>query len=254
MLLMFVLAGAMVGSFLNVCIYRIPQERSVLKPGSACPKCGDPIRFYDNIPVLGYFFLKGKCRSCHQKISLQYPLVELISTFVTIFIYVSYGFSFQAFVYIIFVYLLIVVTFIDLQQMIIPDILVLLLILTGITNLFNNGNAIEWKEPIVGLFLYGGFLYLIGEAGKLILNKDAMGLGDVKLGAAVGLFLGWKMSLVSLFLAFVSGSVIGISGMAMGSITRGQQIPFGPYIALGTVMTLFFGESILNLYLGFILL
>ena len=146
-----------------------------------------------------------------------------------------------------------VITFIDLDHMIIPDKLVLLMLLTAITNLLNVSNGIEWKEPIVGLFLYGGFLYLIGEAGKLILNKDAMGFGDVKLGAAVGLFLGWKMSLVSLFLAFGSGSVIGIAGMAMGSITRGQQIPFGPYIALGTVMTLFFGESILNFYLGFIL-
>ncbi|SVD56161.1 uncharacterized protein METZ01_LOCUS409015, partial [marine metagenome] len=113
MLLMFVLAGAMMGSFLNVCIYRIPQERSVLKPGSACPKCGDPIRFYDNIPVLGYFLLKGKCRSCHQSISLQYPLVELISICVTVFIYVNYGLSFKAIVYIVFVYLLIVVAFID---------------------------------------------------------------------------------------------------------------------------------------------
>lgn len=251
MLVYSVLFGAIMGSFLNVCIYRIPLEGSIMRPGSTCPKCNSKIPFYDNIPVISYLVLKGKCRSCSQPISLRYPLVEILTAGLTTAVATVFGMTLLGGVYIIFIYILIVITVIDLDHMIIPDRLVGFGLITGIAAIFLGVIEIGWKEAFMGSFVYGGFLYFAGMVGKRIFKKEAMGMGDVKLGAMMGFLLGWKMSVMSLYLSFLVASIVGLTVIITGQLSKGDRIPFGPFLAVGTVLVIFFGQTILEIYLSF---
>ena len=252
MLIIAALFGAVIGSFLNVCIYRIPEERSILKPGSACPNCSSTIRFYDNIPVLSYLVLKGKCRSCDQIISPRYPMVELLTAGFTSAAAAVFGITPLGGIYLILIYVLIVITVIDLDHMIIPDTLVGLGLITGITAILLGAIDIGWKDAFMGAFIFGGFLYVVALVGKIIFKKEAMGMGDVKLGIMMGLFLGWKMSIMSLYVSFLVASFVGLATLVTGKLKKGDRIPFGPFLAIGTILVMFFGQAILELYISVI--
>ena len=252
MLIIAALFGAVIGSFLNVCIYRIPEERSILKPGSACPNCSSTIRFYDNIPVLSYLVLKGKCRSCDQSISIRYLLVELLTSGFSATVAAVFGMTSLGVVYLVLIYILIVITVIDLYHMIIPDILVGLGLITGITAILLGVIDIGWKDAFIGALFFGGFLYAVALVGKIIFKKEAMGMGDVKLGIMMGLFLGWKMSIMSLYVSFLVASFVGLVTIVTGQLKKGDRIPFGPFLAIGTILVMFFGQAILEFYISVI--
>ena len=252
MLVISALFGAVIGSFLNVCIYRIPEERSILKPGSSCPKCRNRIRIYDNIPVFSFLLLKGKCRSCDQIISPRYPMVELLTAGFTSAAAAKFGITPLGGIYLILIYVLIVITVIDLDHMIIPDRLVGLGLITGIVAIVVGVIEIEWQDAFFGALLYGGFLYLVGLVGKIIFQREAMGMGDVKLGIMMGLFLGWKMSIMSLYISFLVASAVGLTAIITSRLNKRDRIPFGPFLAVGTVLVIFFGQRIIELYISII--
>ena len=245
--------GSVIGSCLNVCIYRIPQNIAIARPRSYCPKCSNPIRALDNIPIISFIILKGRCRNCDKKIRLQYPAVELLTALLTIAVVWKFDFTILTIFYLSLVYILITISFIDLEHMIIPDGLVLAAALLGLMALIFNILPIGWMESAYGALLYGGGLALAGYAGKLIYKMETMGWGDVKLALVMGLCLGWIMSIVSLVLSVLIATFYIVLGMAAGRLTRKQMIPFGPFLALGTVISFLWGTEILGLYLQLVL-
>ena len=245
--------GSVIGSFLNVCIYRIPQNIAIARPRSYCPKCSKPIRALDNIPIISFVILKGRCRNCDKKIRLQSPAVELLTALLTIAVVLKFDFTILTIFYLSFIYILITISFIDLEHMIIPDSLVFAAALLGLMALIFNILPIGWMESAYGALLYGGGLALAGYAGKLIYKMETMGWGDVKLALVMGLCLGWIMSIVSLVLSVLIATFYIVLGMAAGRLTRKQMIPFGPFLALGTVISFLWGTEILGLYLQLVL-
>ena len=248
--------GAVFGSFLNVCIYRLPRSLSIVKPGSFCPNCRKPIEWFDNIPFFGYLVLRGRCRRCHKKISPRYVLVELLTASLFLALYLRFGLSAAFFIFGLFVLGLLLVTFIDWEHYLIPDLVVYPGIVLGL--LFNflfpqmaSSSATPLfavKEAAIGILVGGGFLYLIALVGQFILKKEAMGGGDIKLLAMIGAFLGWKGVLVSIFFGSLIGAVISILLIFIGLKKRTDYIPFGPYLSLGGVIALFYKGS---LFLGY---
>ena len=238
--------GLVIGSFSTVCIYRLPRNESIVFPGSHCPRCSYPIEWHDNIPLISYIILKGKCRSCAEKISLQYPLVEFLTASLYLFLFYFYGLQLRTVVYMVFCSALVIIAFIDLKEKIIPDVISLPLTALGFLSSFVLKN-ISPLNSLLGILAGGGSLYLIAIAGTYIFRKEAMGGGDIKLSAMVGAFLGWQLALLSLFIGFLLGSVIGIIVLMK---TKGEirDVPFGPFIALGTLIALFFGQGILDWY------
>ena len=247
--LIFIL-GLIVGSFSNVCIYRIPRNESIIYPASHCPKCRSNISPKDNIPLLSYILLKGRCRNCKSKISIQYPIVELLTGLTYLIIYLIYGLSIQTLIYIILSSALIIIAFIDLNEEIVPDVISLPGIVIGFIISFFIP-YISYINSALGVFVGGGIILIIGLAGSVIFKKEAMGGGDVKLAAMIGAFLGWKYIIISLFLGFFTGALAGIFLIASKIKSREDAIPFGPFIVLGSFITLFWGEKIISWYLGF---
>ena len=245
--------GSVIGSFLNVCIYRIPQNIAIARPRSYCPKCSNPICALDNIPIISFVMLKGRCRNCDKKIRLQDPAVELLTALLTMAVVWKFDFTILTIFYLSLIYILITISFIDLEHMIIPDGLVLAAALLGLMALIFNILPIGWMESAYGALLYGGGLALAGYAGKLIYKMETMGWGDVKLALVMGLCLGWIMSIVSLVLSVLIATFYIVLGMAAGRLTRKQMIPFGPFLALGTVISFLWGTEILGLYLQLVL-
>ena len=241
--------GSVIGSFLNVCIYRIPQNIAISRPRSYCPKCSNPICALDNIPIISFIILKGRCRNCDKKIRLQYPAVELLTALLTIAVVWKFDFTILTIFYLSLVYILITISFIDLEHMIIPDGLVLAAALLGLMALILNILPIGWPDSAYGALLYGGVMAGVGYVGKLVYKMDALGGGDVKLAGVLGLYLGWKMSMISLLLAFLVAALFVVVGLAVGRLSRKQLIPFGPFLAMGAIMTLFWGEQLFNWYL-----
>lgn len=242
--------GLLIGSFLNVCIYRLPRGESIVFPSSHCPSCNKPVKPYDNIPVLSFIFLRGKCRSCGVPISWQYPMVELLHGLGYVFILYQFGVSLQTLVYSLFFSSLVVVTFIDLSHQIVPDVITLpgmvLGLIAGSTIL-----PLGALRSFVGLALGGGLFYLIAVLSIAVLKKEGMGGGDIKLIAMIGAFIGWKGMLLTIFLAAVSGSVSGLLLIFLKGRNRSEPIPFGPFLALGALVSLFWGSEILGWYLQF---
>jgi len=239
--------GLVIGSFSNVCIYRLPRNESLVRPGSHCPQCSKPIPFYDNIPIISYLLLKGKCRYCGQSIPPQYPIVELATGLFYLALYLFYGLQPIAIVYMLLCTLLIIISFIDLRERIIPDVLSVPFIIIGFAFSFFLRN-INPLDSLLGILAGGGSLLLIAIVGSKLFKKEAMGGGDIKLAAMLGAFLGWQLTLLSLFLGFFVGSVIGVLIMVT-SKNKNDVIPFGPFIALGAMISMFWGQAILHWYL-----
>jgi leader peptidase (prepilin peptidase)/N-methyltransferase len=250
--------GALIGSFLNVCIYRIPQGLSIIRPSSRCPACGTPIKVYDNIPILSYMLLLGKCRTCGAKLSVRYPLVEFLNAALYVFLFYRFGpgSPWVLFSYALFVSSFIVIFFIDLDHQIIPDGItlpgILLAVVLGSTVLpdpFSRSELLGFKTSIIGFLAGGGSFYLIAIAGKSVLKKDAMGGGDIKMMAMVGGLLGWKGVLLTTFCGSLFGSIIGVSLILVKGREWGSRIPFGPYLVTGALISLFWGQDIFMWYL-----
>jgi len=248
-ILIFIL-GLIVGSFSNVCIYRVPRNESIIYPASHCPKCRSKIKPFDNIPLLSFILLKGRCRNCKSKISIQYPIVELLTGLMYLIIYLIYGLSVQTLIYIILSSALIIIAFIDLNEQIVPDVISLPGIVIGfILSFFVT--YISFINSALGVVVGGGIILIIGLGGSVIFKKEAMGGGDVKLAAMIGAFLGWRYIVISLFLGFFLGALAGIFLILSKIKSREDTVPFGPFIVLGSFITLLWGEKIISWYIGF---
>ena len=246
------LFGAVVGSFLNVVILRLPSDdQSIVFPGSHCPKCGTDLHWYENIPLLSYIALGGKCRSCKTRISAQYPVVELCMAVLSMALYNRFGISFELFLYFIFLAALLVIIFIDIHHQIIPDVISLPGIIIGFAGSFFNP-LVSWQQSGLGILIGGGILYAIAFGYYLLTKRDGMGGGDIKLLAMIGAFLGWQSLLYVVFASSLTGSIIGIAAMFIQGKGGRTRIPFGPFLALSAMSYLFFQEIIFkfwNLYL-----
>lgn len=238
--------GACVGSFLNVCIYRLPRHLSLVKPRSRCPKCEVPIRWWDNIPILSFILLRAKCRNCGERISLQYPLVEFLTAALFLLIYRSTGLTVLFVAYAVFSALLIVAFFIDLSHLIIPDRITIPGMVLGVTFAALTGRL---RGSLLGIVVGAGILLCAAYLGKLVYKKEVMGYGDVKLAAMVGAFLGWQLLLLTMFLSFLSGAVIGLILIVLRKKTMASTVPFGPFISGSALFTLIYGERLLAWYL-----
>ena len=266
--------GAIVGSFLNVVIHRVPNEESVVFPNSACPKCRQPIKPYDNLPILSWLILGGKCRNCQEKISPRYPAVEFLTALLFVLVFWQIGFNLFLPVALIFVAAMVALIFIDAEHMILPNVityplLVFSLLVRLIFPLFISAEYFTdlnsapltyfqgypvWLVSLIGAvlggLLGGGSLWLIGEIWKRLRGVDAMGLGDVKMMFGVGALLGWKLTFLSIFLGAFSGAVAGIFVIYSQKEKDFQaQIPFGVFLGLGSVTALLFGEQMIDWYL-----
>ena len=251
------LAGAAIGSFLNVCIYRLPREQSVINPSrSYCPHCKHLIAWFNDIPLVSYLVLRARCRHCHKPIHWRYPVVEAASGLLTVAVLQRFSDTpVVGFIYLIFVWGLLVSSFIDLEHQIIPDeislggLVVGLLASTAYPPL--HGMSSPWQSlwySAMGAVAGGGSIYLIGLLGNFIFRRESMGGGDVKLLAMVGSILGWKLTLLAFFIAPFFGSVVGI----ILKVREGAEIiPYGPFLSLGSIVALLWGDRIL-VYLGFI--
>ena len=242
--------GLAVGSFSNVCIYRIPRNESIIYPASHCPKCRSNISPKDNIPLLSYILLKGRCRNCKSKISIQYLIVEFLTGSIYLIIYLTYGLSVQTLIYIILSSALIIIAIIDLNEQIVPDVISLPGIVIGFIISFFVP-YISFINSALGVVVGGGIILIIGLGGSVIFKKEAMGGGDVKLAAMIGAFLGWRYIIISLFLGFFLGALAGIILILLKIKSREDVVPFGPFIVLGSFITLLWGEKIITWYIGF---
>lgn len=244
--------GLLIGSFLNVCIYRIPKGESVVLPPSHCTNCGNEIKWYDLVPVISYIFLRGKCRYCKEEISLRYPFIELITGVIFLALYIEYGLSFTFLKYIILVVFLIVIGMIDFDTTdvyfsttISGSVTGAILVMVGF--FYSHGSFSADIVPyILGAAVGGGTIAII------ILITGGMGWGDAEICLLCGIFLGFKYTLVMLFLAFIIGAVIGIILVITKRKSRKDYIPFGPFIALAGIISILFGEKLFVWYMAII--
>ena len=240
--------GAIVGSFLNVCIWRIPEEKSILFPSSHCPKCQKPIRPFDNIPILSWLILRGRCRDCGEPISPRYPLVELLTAVLSLAIFWKYDVSLQYLSAFLFTASLVVITFIDLDHQIIPDVISL----PGIPVFFLLAvffMGVGFVESLLGILIGGGFLYLIAVGYEMLTKREGMGGGDIKLLAMIGAFLGWKSLFFVVFISSILGALVGIVLIMIHGKDMKYAVPFGPFLSIAAVMYLFVGTHMTHLFL-----
>jgi len=262
------LFGLIIGSFLNVCILRIPADKSIVLPASSCPKCGKEIAAYDNIPVLSWLFLGGKCRHCKTKISAMYPAVELLTGVLFLASYLVFGPTVEALKWAIFAALLVVLTITDLRERILPNevnffglgIGLLLSIFTKpidgtalwIANRWFDypppQAAISFADAALGALAGSGLLWIVAEGYFRVRGREGMGLGDVKMMAAVGAFLGLKRTMMTVLAGSLLGSVIGIFLIAVSKKGRDYELPFGTFLGLGALLIVFFGTPALHWY------
>jgi len=263
------LFGAIVGSFLNVCIFRIPLGKSLISPSSRCPQCKIAIKAYDNIPILSYFLLGGKCRSCKAPISPRYPLVETMMALFSVFLMLKFGLSASFFISFILISSLVVVSFIDLDHRIIPDTISLPGIILGLLASFmkpagqndflvrfvfrtvKGGINMATLDSLLGIFIGGGLLYAVAVLFYWVTKKEGMGGGDVKLLAMIGAFLGWTSTVFTIVVSSLIGSIVGVALMVAKGADSKYAIPFGPFLSMGAVIYLFFGREIIRWYLHF---
>ena len=244
--ILFAVLGAAIGSFLNVLIHRLPEEQSIVFPASRCPRCGRAIRFYDNIPVLSYILLRGRCRDCGEKIALRYPLVEAITAAFSLLLFWKYGVTFQWLVSFAFVCALIVITFIDLDHQIIPDVISL----PGIPIFFLAAvfvMKLRFLDAFLGFLIGGGVLYGIAFVYELLTKREGMGGGDIKLLAMIGAFLGWQSLLFVLLFSSLLGAVVGIAVMLAKGQDMKYAVPFGPFLSAAAAAYIFIGDAVMRL-------
>ena len=241
------LAGLCIGSFLNVCIHRLPLKQSVVHPGSRCPDCGYALRWYDNVPVISYVALRGRCRSCSRPISLQYPLVEIVTAVIFVAHWYAFGPSVLLPVRLAFACALIVLFMIDLEHQILPDVITLPGIVSGVI-----ASVFLPPGPLMsglGVVAGGGLLWAIAEAWYRLRKVEAMGFGDVKMLAMVGAWLGVKMVLLTFVLSSMLGGVIGAVLIGSRRADMATRVPFGTMLAVGALVASMYGESLLSWYL-----
>lgn len=241
--------GAVVGSFLNVCIYRIPVGHSIVSPGSRCPQCHAAIRWYLNVPIISWLVLRGRCANCHTRIPLRYPLVEGLTGLLFLLVFYRFGWHVVTPIFWLFAAALVVVTFIDLDHQIIPDVISLPGIPIGFLCSFFIP-WVGWFDSLLGIIVGGGSLYLIAIGYKALTKKEGMGGGDIKLLAMIGAFLGWKAILPVIFISSLLGSLVGVPLMLMKKADGKLAIPFGPFLAIGAVTFLLFGPILIRWYLS----
>ena len=237
------LFGICIGSFLNVVIYRLPMNRSVVHPGSCCPHCGNPVRFYDNIPLLSWLILFGVCRDCGAAISSRYFYVEALTGVLTLLVITTHGLTVVAILYAILVWILVAVAMIDLDFQIIPDELSIGGLLVGI--LASYFLPVGLSGALFGALVGGGVFYVLA-----ILYPGGMGGGDIKLMAAIGAFVGWKFALLTIFVGSALGAIVGIIAMIAFKKGRKSRIPFGPFLSTGGIAAILWGGPIIEWYLS----
>lgn len=262
------LFGLIIGSFLNVCILRIPSGKSIVKPASACPKCGAPIRSYDNIPVLSYLLLGGKCRSCKKKVSSLYPLVELLTGLLFIACYRAFGLTPEALKWAVFSGIMVVLVFTDLRERVLPDAVnytglalgLLLSVFTAPTDgtaswlanrLFDFPPPAPVLSVVDGLFgaaLGSGMLWLVSEAYFRLRHREGMGLGDVKMMLMAGAFLGLKRTLLTILAGSILGSILGLAVILARRKDANYELPFGTFLGMAALLVVFFGTPVVNWY------
>lgn len=262
LLYVFVL-GACFGSFLNVCIYRLPRELSIVKPRSFCPYCSRLIHWYDNIPLVSYFALKGRCRFCARRISFRYVAVEFLTAVLTVLVYqhaAAGGLGpYEIFMRILLTYALIVLSVIDLDFYIIPNEITYSGFVIGTLHSLISPGHIGEDSAWTGLFtamhgaiIGGGSLWLVGWMAKLLMKKEAMGMGDVKLMAMAGAWLGWKGAVGSIMLASIIGSIVGLALVSLKRLRLESRVPFGPFLALGIFVFMMWGDALVAWYVEFV--
>ena len=237
-LMILFLFGSSIGSFLNVVIFRLPKNMSLFFPGSHCFSCKKPVRFFDNIPIFGYFILRGKCRNCKEGFSSRYALVELFTGLITCVLFYLYGFSQYFFIYTFLTYALIAITFIDLDHLIIPNGFIILGLISLVIVYYFDLSPLPWEDGVTGAFIFGGFLFFLGVLGEFFLKKESIGFGDVKLGLVIGGLIGVGSSILALYLSFFTAGVAIIILMVSKKLDTSNPIPFGPYISAGTLLTI----------------
>jgi leader peptidase (prepilin peptidase) / N-methyltransferase len=264
------LFGLLIGSFLNVCIVRIPAGKSIVLPASACPKCGAPIKPYDNIPVVSYLLLGGKCRGCRTKISPMYPLVELLNGALYLVCYLAFGMTIETLKWSIFSSLLLILVFTDLRERILPDVINY----TGfaialVLSLFvppSDGSAqwianhyfafpppmpvISLADAIFGAAFGSGILWIISEGYFRLRKREGMGLGDVKMMLMAGAFLGLKRTVLTILLGSILGSIIGVAFIAIRRKGTDYELPFGTFLGAGALIVVFYGTPFVNWYMS----
>ena len=244
-LIFVILLGLAVGSFLNVCIYRLPKGLSIVYPPSSCPKCGKKLSLLDLIPVVGYVLLLGRCRNCKEEISFVYPLVEMLTAIFFALLYIKFSFSLDLLFYAIFASLLIVISFIDIETMEIPEVLIWIGCAFGI--LFSVLRA-DIVDSFIGAALGFSLIYLISKAAAWVLKREAMGEGDALLALMIGATLGGLGVLVSLYFAFLVGGVIAVVLLLLKKKNIGEEVPLGPMMAAGAMMFIFCGKVFVDWY------
>jgi leader peptidase (prepilin peptidase)/N-methyltransferase len=265
------LFGLAVGSFLNVCIARLPLRESIVTPRSRCPGCRKPISAYDNIPILSYVLLGGRCRSCRKPISVRYPAVEALAAMVSVLIYHQYGLSFAWAIFFVFGCAMIVLAFIDVDHRILPDPITLNGIWVGllvspivvppnnlVSWLFRKGGFVasdlvsSFGGSLLGAIVGGGLLWVVGEAFYRLRGIEGLGFGDVKMMAMVGAFLGVQLALFTILVGSLLGSVIGIAMIRFGGKSRNYALPYGTFLAFGAVAALLWGNRLIQIYMRWV--
>ena len=248
-LLMVVIIGLCVGSFLNVCAYRLPLDESIVSPRSRCTSCGRTLTWFDNLPVLSWVALRGRCRTCKQPVSWMYPAVEIVTALVFVILYLTYGPTLLSLARAVFACALIVLFITDLQHKILPNVITLPGIVVGfVCSVFLPPG---WVSSLIGLVVGGGFLLAIAEAYYRVRGQEGLGMGDVKLLAMIGAFLGWKLVLLTLVFASFTGSLAGGLLIASGRGNMKYALPFGTFLAVGALLAATWGEPIADWYFGF---
>lgn len=239
--------GLIIGSFLNVVIYRFPQGESLITPGSHCVECGEIIRFYDNIPVISFFLLKAKCRKCKRKISWRYPFIEALTAFLLVLIYIKYGFSEDFIITAVLTLFLIPISMIDIDRGLILNKLVIPCFLVGIIMILTLQFE-HWINSLYGVLTGGIFFLILALTGKFLFKKESIGMGDAKLLITVGVYIGLSGIFLTIILcAFISGAFV-ITGFMLKKIHMGDKIPFGPFIAISSVISSIYGDFLLKYF------
>lgn len=262
--------GLVIGSFLNVCIYRLPRHESIVSPGSHCPNCGHAVLPYDNIPILSYLVLRGRCRFCRQSISLQYPLVELLAGISFYACAVTWGLTTPAFVNSFFLAVVIVLIFTDYHHQILPNVLTLPGVILGFVlspfqsqEFFRDSlsfylaalvapshsdTVLPWVSSLLGALIGGGMLFLVAAAYQALRKKQGLGMGDVKMMAMVGAFLGWRLAFLTIFVGSLLGSIAGILLVLFGGRTLQTKLAFGTFLGAAAAASLLWGNSMIRWY------
>lgn len=268
------LLGLILGSFYNVCIYRIPEELSIISPPSHCGSCNHTLAPLDLIPVLSWCLLGRKCRYCKAPISYRYPLIEALTGLLFVLLFIKFQLSWDLLFYMVFVSILIIITFIDIDHRIIPDRFIVMGLVVGVASLatpililiskdaFSNIETskipsiilslLPWKNALIGGSIGGGSLLVIDIAGRIFFKKEGMGFGDVKLMFMAGIFLGAQQTVIALLIAVWTAAIAGIVIIRIRKGNDDHYMPFGPFLAIGCVFSIFLGNTLVNWYLSFI--